>query len=184
MASELAVAAPVTASLANVYAILLALEDQPERLADLLTQLIAAHPDTVFGLHICRGNDANRYMAKGGYGEIARELFARTRAQRLLLKYDDERSYDFAPLAEVPDDRFAVLGLITTKYPREKSREEIEARVGEAARYIDMVRLTLSIQCGFASVAKGNNLSFALQEIESQPGCRCCLRPVAGLSHD
>ena len=131
---------------------------------DMLNTIIAAHPDTVFGLHICRGNDANRYMAAGGYGEFARELFARTRAQRLLLEYDDERSGDFAPLGEVPDDKFVVLGLITTKYPREESREEVETRVGEAARYVDMARLALSTQFGFASVAKGNHLGFALQE--------------------
>ncbi len=131
---------------------------------DMLNTIIAAHPDTVFGLHICRGNDANRYMAKGGYGEFARQLFARTRAQRLLLEYDDERSGDFAPLAEVPDDKFVVLGLITTKSPRQESREEVATRVGEAARYVDMARLALSTQCGFASVAQGNNLGFAMQK--------------------
>ncbi|MDP7344628.1 MAG: cobalamin-independent methionine synthase II family protein [Alphaproteobacteria bacterium] len=131
---------------------------------DMLNGIIDAHPETVFGLHICRGNDANRYMAAGGYGEFARDLFARTRAQRLLLEYDDERSGDFAPLAEVPDDKLVVLGLITTKYPRQESQEEVQGRVGEAARYIGMERLALSTQCGFASVAKGNNLGFDLQK--------------------
>ena len=131
---------------------------------DMLNSIIDAHPDTIFGLHICRGNDANRYMAAGGYGEYAKDLFARTRAQRLLLEFDDERSGDFAPLAEVPDDKFVVLGLITTKFPRQETEEEIKARVGEAARFVDMERLALSTQCGFASVAKGNNLGFDLQE--------------------
>ena len=131
---------------------------------DMLNTIFAIHSDTVFGLHICRGNDANRYMAKGGYGKFARQLFARTDAERLLLEFDDERSGDFAPLGEVPDDKFVVLGLITTKYPHEETMEEVQTRVGEAARYVDMARLALSTQCGFASVAKGNNLTFGLQE--------------------
>ncbi len=131
---------------------------------DMLNGIIDQYPNTIFGLHICRGNDANRYMAAGGYGEFAKDLFARTHAQRLLLEFDDERSGDFSPLAEVPDDKFVVLGLITTKFPRRETEEEIKTRVGEAARYVAMERLALSTQCGFASVAKGNNLSFELQE--------------------
>ena len=131
---------------------------------DMLNGIIDQYPNTIFGLHICRGNDANRYMAAGGYGEFAKDLFARTHAQRLLLEFDDERSGDFFPLAGVPDDKFVVLGLITTKFPRRETEEEIKTRVGEAARYVAMERLALSTQCGFASVAKGNNLSFELQE--------------------
>ena len=131
---------------------------------DMLNGIIDQYPNTIFGLHIRRGNDANRYMAAGGYGEFAKDLFARTHAQRLLLEFDDERSGDFFPLAGVPDDKFVVLGLITTKFPRRETEEEIKTRVGEAARYVAMERLALSTQCGFASVAKGNNLSFELQE--------------------
>ncbi len=133
---------------------------------DMLNTIIDQHPDTVFGLHICRGNDANRYMAAGGYGEYAKDLFARTHAQRLLLEFDDKRSGDFAPLSEVPDDKFVVLGLITTKFPRQETEAEVKTRVGEAARYVAMERLALSTQCGFASVAKGNNLAFDLQKIK------------------
>ena len=131
---------------------------------DMLNGIIDQYPNTIFGLHICRGNDANRYMAAGGYGEFAKDLFARTHAQRLLLEFDDARSGAFSPLAGVPDDKFVVLGLITTKFPRRETEEEIKTRVGEAARYVAMERLALSTQCGFASVAKGNNLSFELQE--------------------
>jgi 5-methyltetrahydropteroyltriglutamate--homocysteine methyltransferase len=38
------------------------------------------------------------------------------------------------------------------------------ARIHEAAKYVPLDRLTLSTQCGFASVAKGNNIPFELQE--------------------
>jgi len=130
----------------------------------MLNTIIAVHPDTVFGLHLGRGDDASRDMANGGYGEYARELFARTRAQRPLPEYDDERSGDFAPLAEVPRDKLVVLGLIATKWPRQESEVEVKARVAEAARYVAMDRLALSTQCGFASMAKGNSIGFDKQE--------------------
>jgi 5-methyltetrahydropteroyltriglutamate--homocysteine methyltransferase len=113
-----------------------------------------------FGLHICRGNDANRYMASGGYDLIARKVFQRCNVARLLLEYDDARSGGFEPLAEVPEDKLVVLGLISTKRSEVESADEITARIHDAARYIPLERLALSPQCGFASVAKGNHLTF------------------------
>ncbi len=130
---------------------------------ELMNAIIDDFPNTTFGLHICRGNDATRYMAKGGYANLARQVFAGTKAQVLLLEYDDERSGDFQPLAEVPDDKIVVLGLLTTKQPREETAAEIKQRIAEASQYVPMERLALSTQCGFASVAKGNNIPFSLQ---------------------
>ncbi|MCA1651210.1 MAG: cobalamin-independent methionine synthase II family protein [Acidobacteria bacterium] len=131
---------------------------------EMINAIIDGHPGITFGLHICRGNDANRYMAKGGYSRIAVQIFPRTHAQRLLLEYDDERSGDFAPLASVPEDKVVVLGLISTKTPREESAAELRARIKEAGAYIPLDRLALSPQCGFASVAKGNAIGFETQE--------------------
>src|SRR5262249_24805593 len=74
-------------------------------------------PGVTFGFHLGRGNRASRWLASGGYERIARTVFRLIRAQRLLLEYDDARSGSFAPLAEVPEDKQVVLGLITTKRP-------------------------------------------------------------------
>lgn len=131
---------------------------------ELMNQIMSAHAGVTFGLHICRGNDASRYMAKGSYAAISREVFARTRADILLLEYDDERSGDFAPLKDVPADKVVVLGLVTTKWPREETAAELRARITEASRYVPLERLALSTQCGFASVARGNAISFEVQE--------------------
>jgi 5-methyltetrahydropteroyltriglutamate--homocysteine methyltransferase len=76
-----------------------------------------------------------------------------------LLEYDDLRSGSFEPLRDVPDDKFVVLGLITTKKPELESLDLIEQRVTEAQRYISRDRLGLSPQCGFASSIIGNRLS-------------------------
>jgi 5-methyltetrahydropteroyltriglutamate--homocysteine methyltransferase len=80
-------------------------------------------------------------------------------AERLLLEYDDERSGDFEPLGEVPDGKTVVLGLVTTKSPRQETVEELSLRIREAARYIPLDRLALSPQCGFATSVLGNALT-------------------------
>jgi 5-methyltetrahydropteroyltriglutamate--homocysteine methyltransferase len=79
--------------------------------------------------------------------------------QRLLLEYDDERSGSFEALRDVPEDKFVVLGLITTKRPDLESLESLRRRVMDASRYIPLERLGISPQCGFASSIVGNNIS-------------------------
>lgn len=129
-----------------------------------INAILGDHPEITFGLHVCRGNNASRYMGKGSYAAIAEQIFPRTRAQRLLLEYDDERSGDFSPLARVPEDKTVVLGLITTKTPRVETPSGVEERIREASRFVPLERLALSTQCGFASVAKGNDISAEAQE--------------------
>jgi 5-methyltetrahydropteroyltriglutamate--homocysteine methyltransferase len=132
---------------------------------DMMNAIMQGHEhQCTFGLHVCRGNDANRFMAKGSYAAIAEEILRRSHAHVLLLEYDDERSGDFSPLARTADDKVVCLGLVTTKRPREETEDELIARIHEAAKFVPLERLTLSTQCGFASVAKGNNIPFELQE--------------------
>jgi 5-methyltetrahydropteroyltriglutamate--homocysteine methyltransferase len=140
----------------------------PDRLVwqgvELANSVIEGHSGAVFGLHVCRGNDANRYMASGGYDAVASTIFRGTKADRLLLEYDDERSGDFEPLRYVPDETSVVLGLISTKRPGLEDRAIIRDRIYEAQRHAGLDRLALSTQCGFASVAKGNDLTAEQQE--------------------
>ncbi len=119
----------------------------------------AAAPEVTFGIHLCRGNQASRWLAEGSYDPIAPTIFRKIRAQRLLLEYDDARSGSFAPLRHVPEDRIVVLGLVTTKTPRLETREELTERIREASRYVPLERLALSPQCGFASSVLGNRIS-------------------------
>jgi 5-methyltetrahydropteroyltriglutamate--homocysteine methyltransferase len=91
-------------------------------------------------------------------------LFNKLRAQRLLLEYDDGRSGSFEPLREVPDDKFVVLGLITTKQPKLESAIELRRRITEASRFVPLGRLGLGPQCGFSSSIIGNRISPAEQK--------------------
>jgi 5-methyltetrahydropteroyltriglutamate--homocysteine methyltransferase len=134
----------------------------PDQLLDECIEMdnaiIAGHGGMTFGMHICRGNNQSKYYAEGGYGPIGRVL-SRTRFDRYLLEYDDERSGDFEPLREVPEDRVVVLGLVTTKRPRLEDEDALKRRIAEAASIIPVERLALSPQCGFASTMEGNKLS-------------------------
>jgi 5-methyltetrahydropteroyltriglutamate--homocysteine methyltransferase len=76
----------------------------------------------------------------------------------------------------MPEDRFVVLGLVTTKKPQLESRDELRRRIEEATHYIPLERLALSPQCGFASTIEGNRLS-----LEDQ---RRKLELVASVAHE
>jgi 5-methyltetrahydropteroyltriglutamate--homocysteine methyltransferase len=121
--------------------------------------VIGDHPGVTFGMHLCRGNQASRWLVSGGYDWIAARLFPRVNAERILLEYDDERSGSFKPLAEVPEDKVVVLGLVTTKSGRRETVDELAARVREAAKFLPLDRLAISPQCGFATSILGNALT-------------------------
>jgi 5-methyltetrahydropteroyltriglutamate--homocysteine methyltransferase len=86
-------------------------------------------------------------------------LFGKLKPQRLLLEFDDERSGSFEAFRDMPEDKFIVLGLITTKKPEIESVQSLIEKVAQARRYIPLERLGLSPQCGFASSVIGNNIS-------------------------
>jgi 5-methyltetrahydropteroyltriglutamate--homocysteine methyltransferase len=112
-----------------------------------------------FSMHLCRGNQASRWLVEGGYDWLAERLFSRVKAERLMLEYDDARSGSFEPLRAVPEGKTAVLGLVTTKSGRRETVEELEARIREASAFCPLDRLALSPQCGFATSVLGNALT-------------------------
>ena len=143
---------------------------------DMAAELVADAEidDTVFegvrgvtrAIHICRGNaPGGRWLANGGYERIAAEVFPRlTRYDRLLLEYDTPRAGDFGPLRHVRPEATVVLGLLTTKQGELEDAALVETRIREAARQVQLERLALSPQCGFASGEQGNPLTPEQQE--------------------
>ena len=111
------------------------------------------------GVHMCRGNFKGHYLGAGGYEQVAERFFAETRVNHFLLEYDTPRAGDFAPLRFVPKNKGVVLGLISSKRPELESLDALTRRVEEATRYIDLERLAISPQCGFASTVAGNPVS-------------------------
>ncbi|APM39363.1 5-methyltetrahydropteroyltriglutamate--homocysteine S-methyltransferase [Clostridium kluyveri] len=132
----------------------------PDKLAKdyvrLINESISCCPkDMTIALHICRGNFHSMWFAAGGYEPVSRELFSNTKVDAFFLEYDNERSGDFSPLRFVKD-QIVVLGLVTTKHGGLESKEELKARIFEACKYVDIDKLCLSPQCGFASTEEGN----------------------------
>ena len=112
-----------------------------------------------FGIHVCRGNRASMWHREGTYDGIAELLFSQLNFDRLLLEYDTERAGGFEPLRFVRQDVVVVLGLVTTKTGTIETVDDLVRRIEDASRYIDIGRLALSPQCGFASGIAGNKLS-------------------------
>jgi 5-methyltetrahydropteroyltriglutamate--homocysteine methyltransferase len=136
-----------------------------DRLVDLyiaaINAAVAGTPDdVVFGVHMCRGNFKGHYLSEGGYESVAERFFSETQVNHFLLEYDTERAGDFAPLRFVKG-KGVVLGLISSKVPALESLETLKRRTDEAARFIDLDRLAISPQCGFASTVAGNPVSEA-----------------------
>lgn len=133
-------------------------------------------PDTRIGIHLCRGNSRSGWLTEGGYERIAEATFGGLTVDSFYLEYDDERSGDFHPLRFIPKDKVVVLGLITTKFPRLEAKDEVKRRIEEATRYVDLDRLALSPQCGFASTVEGNLITEEVQ--------RAKLRLVVDVAND
>jgi methionine synthase II (cobalamin-independent) len=141
--------------------------NDPDRLLDISIEMdnavIGNHPGITFGLHLCRGNNQSKFYAAGDYGPITK-VFQRTRFQRFLLEYDDERSGGFEPLRQMGEDRTVVLGLVSSKKPALEDKNELRQRIEAASQFIALERLALSPQCGFASTMEGNLVTPADQE--------------------
>jgi len=129
---------------------------------DLINAVLADRPaGMTVGLHLCRGNYKGQWMAEGGYGPVADELFGRAAVDAFFLEYDSERAGDFAPLANIPRDKAVVLGLVSTKTPETPTADALLRRIEAAARHVPLERLAISPQCGFASSVGGNPVTLA-----------------------
>ncbi len=131
---------------------------------ELDNYVLGDHAGLTTAFHLCRGNQGSRWLVSGSYEPLARRIFGGVSADRLMLEYDDERSGDFEPLSHVPEDKVAVLGLVTTKTPRRETVEDLETRIREASEYVPLERLALSPQCGFATSIVGNAVTVEDEE--------------------
>ena len=140
--------------------------DDPDRLVDLYIDAINAavkhRPQGMtIGVHVCRGNYKGMYLSEGGYDSVAERFFGRTNVDHFLLEFDTPRAGSFAPLRFVPKEKGVVLGLLSSKTPELEKTDLLKKRTEEAARYIDLGRLAISPQCGFASSIGGNPVTEA-----------------------
>ena len=140
------------------------LKELQERFLKVNNAAIENLPDDLtINTHVCRGNYHSTWAAAGGYGPVADTLLAQENVQAFYLEYDSDRAGGFEPLAKVPEDKYVVLGLVTSKSGELEDRETIIKRIHEAAKFHPLDKLCLSPQCGFASTEEGNILTVEQQ---------------------
>ncbi|MGH7988075.1 MAG: 5-methyltetrahydropteroyltriglutamate--homocysteine S-methyltransferase [Candidatus Binataceae bacterium] len=139
--------------------------DDPDRLIKeffphLINRALEGHPASMhIGMHLCRGNNQSGWISEGGYEPVAETLFNKINVDSYFLEYDTVRAGSFEPLKFLPKNKTAVLGLVSSKIGELESKGALKRRIDEAAKFIDLDRLSLSPQCGFASTAPGNRLT-------------------------
>jgi 5-methyltetrahydropteroyltriglutamate--homocysteine methyltransferase len=136
----------------------------PYRYADFINRVVDLKPaGMTLAVHLCRGNFKSTWAAQGGYEPVAEALLTRMKVDAYFLEYDDERSGDFRPLRFLPKGKIVVLGLVTTKFGKLESKDELKRRIDDAARYVPLEQLALSPQCGFSSTVHGNDIAVEQQ---------------------
>jgi 5-methyltetrahydropteroyltriglutamate--homocysteine methyltransferase len=142
-------------------------DHQHEINVSVINAVLTAKPDDMaVTVHMCRGNYQSAWFSSGGYDFVAEGVFGGLKVDGLFLEYDDERSGTFEPLRYVPDDQIVVLGLVTTKTPELEPKDTLKRRIADAAKYVDIDRLCLSGQCGFASTVEGNALTIDQERVK------------------
>ena len=140
------------------------LKELQERFLKVNNAAITDLPDDLtITTPVCRGNYHSTWAAAGGYGPVADTLLAQENVRAFYLEYDSDRAGGFEPLAKVPEDKYVVLGLVTSKSGELEDRETIIKRIYEAAKFHPLDKLCLSPQCGFASTEEGNILTVEQQ---------------------
>lgn len=138
--------------------------DDPDELLERYTELLnaaalGAPPEMTLAIHMCRGNNRSNWHAQGGYEPIARTAFAKVNVHGYFMEYDTDRAGGFEPLRHLPPDKHVVLGLVTSKSGTVEDADTVRNRIADAGRHTDLKQLSLSPQCGFASIDKGNILT-------------------------
>ncbi|MBU4612564.1 5-methyltetrahydropteroyltriglutamate--homocysteine S-methyltransferase [Achromobacter sp. GG226] len=136
----------------------------PHRYATFINKVVARKPaGMTLAIHLCRGNFRSTHAAEGNYEPVAEALLAEMNLDAYFLEYDDQRSGDFRPLRFLPKNKLAVLGLVTTKFGKMESKDDLKRRIDEAAKYVPIEQLALSPQCGFSSTVHGNDIEVQVQ---------------------
>ena len=142
-------------------------ENPDELIDDYIAAINDAVSDRPAGMticvHLCRGNQGHG-QASGGYDSVAERLLQTTNVDGFFLEYDTDRAGGFAPLRYLPKNKSAILGILSTKLQDLEPPDFIKRRIDEAASYVDLARLGLSPQCGFASGYTTDRFSLDEQE--------------------
>ncbi|MGI8711998.1 MAG: hypothetical protein ACR2NR_02210 [Solirubrobacteraceae bacterium] len=133
-------------------------------------------PGVTTGLHFCRGNIGDKFLARGALDAVAERVFGGLRYDVLLVEWSEpERHGGFEALRHVGSDTIVVLGIVNSKRRTVETEDELLRRIEDAARYLDISQLAISPQCGFSS-AVGINDAVDVQWRKIDVMCRVAER--------
>ena len=136
---------------------------------DMVNQAINDRaPGLQVSIHLCRGNNQGKWIGEGGYDYIAERMFNELQVDFFCMEYDSPRAGSFEPLRFMPKSKSVVLGLISSKLAALENPKDLKARIDEASKHVELERLALSPQCGFASTAPGNAVTAEDQRAKLQ----------------
>ncbi|HWI21591.1 MAG TPA: cobalamin-independent methionine synthase II family protein [Baekduia sp.] len=108
--------------------------------------------DVIVAMHLCRGNLEGGFW-NGALDPIAEQMFTELNYDRFLFEWEDvDRLGSYEPIKHIPAGKIMSMGIVSTKKPELESKDEIKARLDEASKYLDLERMALTSQCGFASL--------------------------------
>ena len=110
-------------------------------------------------LHMCRGNYRSAWFSSGGYDFVAEDVFGGLGSTGCSSSTTTSARGRSSRSASCRRTRSWSSGVMTTKTPELESKDTLKRRVEEAAKYVDIDRLCISGQCGFASTVEGNSLT-------------------------
>ncbi len=110
----------------------------------VLNRVLEAKPeDMTITMHICRGNFHSTWSSSGGYEPVAEILFGHCNVDGFFLEYDSDRAGGFrAPALYRQAEGRAGSGHL--KDARLENKEDVIARIREAAKYVPLDQLALS----------------------------------------
>jgi 5-methyltetrahydropteroyltriglutamate--homocysteine methyltransferase len=136
-----------------------------DRYIDVTNRVLRGLPaDLHIGMHLCRGNRGGQWHSEGSYDAVADRLFNALDIRFYFLEYDSPRAGTFTPLRLVPKHKQIVLGIVTTKTSEMEDKDALKRRIENVTRFVDLDRLAVSPQCGFASTDTGNPITPEAQE--------------------
>ena len=115
--------------------------------------------------------------------DVAERLFNALDIPFFFLEYDSPRAGEFTPLRLVPKPKSVILGLVSTKTPALEDKDALKRRLEDAGRFVDLDRLAVSPQCGFASLDTGNPITPEAQAGKLELVCDLA-REIGGILRD
>ncbi len=120
----------------------------------LLNSVVSEFPRERLAMHVCRGNwTTDESVALTGDYRALLPVLQQVEVGTLLLEFCTPRAGDLGILSELPEFTRIGLGVVNPKDPNVESVESIVAKVREASQFVDMERLLIIPDCGFATFA-------------------------------